>query len=88
MVLGLVVAVAAEEEVTVLVVVVVTVVVVVIVVVMVVVMVVVVDNLTYSSNLTILAKLSALRDAPPTRAPSMSCSRMRSSTLSGLTLPP
>lgn len=72
------------------VVVVVTVVVIVMVVVTVVVvaMVVVAANVTYASNLTILAKLSAFRDAPPTRVPSMSGSRMRSSMLSGLTLPP
>jgi len=58
------------------------------VVVVMIVVVVVVLNPTYSSNLTILTKLSAFREAPPTSAPSMSGSRIRSSTLSGLTLPP
>jgi hypothetical protein len=42
----------------------------------------------YALYLMILAKLSAVKDAPPTRQPSMSGMLMISLTLSGLTDPP
>ena len=46
------------------------------------------DVLLLRSKPQMRLKESALRLAPPTRAPSMSASAMRSSTLSGFTLPP
>ena len=45
-------------------------------------------SIFFYSNMAILAKESAFRDAPPTRAPSISGHFMSASTVSGVTLPP